>query len=122
MVSPAVSCSAPGYSVLTQYDEQGFLTTETVPIGISTGWDEQGFATTVYAASCTVSNIATAIKAARVEAVSLRTITSSGLVILPSADATVASASTKDSGTGGQSRVQWAAMACIMLISMIWIL
>jgi len=50
------SCSASGYEVVASYDARGFLTTATVPVGVSTGWDVRGFPTTAYPSNCQISN------------------------------------------------------------------
>lgn len=50
-------CSQSGYSVVTSYDQQGFPTTATVPMGISTSWDHRGFAVTVYPRNCQTRNL-----------------------------------------------------------------
>ncbi|EME42242.1 glycoside hydrolase family 16 protein [Dothistroma septosporum NZE10] len=55
--SPAAAgCSGSGYKVVTKYNEQGFLTTATIPAGASTGWDDKGMPTTVLPANCMISN------------------------------------------------------------------
>nr|POE93355.1 putative extracellular glycosidase [Quercus suber] len=123
VVSPAASCSGLSYSTVTSYDEQGFLTTAIVPVGVSTGWDEQGFATTIFPSGCGPAATVTAAKALLAKADALATITSSGLLTLPSAAATVvASANTPTSGTNGHRSVQWASAACTVLLSLIWFL
>ncbi|KAK3643867.1 transglycosylase [Elasticomyces elasticus] len=50
-------CSVSGYSLVTAFNQQGFATTATVPIGISTGWDDRGLPTTVFPSNCPVSNV-----------------------------------------------------------------
>lgn len=63
--SPAASCTAGGSDkVVTQYDQQGFLKTVTIPPGASTGWDNQGLPTTVYACDTTPVAKLLAIKVA----------------------------------------------------------
>ncbi|KAK4614738.1 putative extracellular glycosidase [Fulvia fulva] len=55
--SPAVGgCSGSGYKLVTKYNEQGFLTTATIPAGASTGWDDKGMPATVLPANCMISN------------------------------------------------------------------
>ncbi|KAK1073350.1 transglycosylase, partial [Friedmanniomyces endolithicus] len=56
-LSPAGFCSVSGNSLVTSYDIRGFLTTATVPVGVSTGWDDRGLPTTVYPSNCPVSNV-----------------------------------------------------------------
>ncbi|KAK5705806.1 transglycosylase [Elasticomyces elasticus] len=50
-------CSVSGYSLVTAFNQQGFATTATVPIGISTGWDDRGMPTTVFPSNCPASNV-----------------------------------------------------------------
>nr|POE48147.1 putative extracellular glycosidase [Quercus suber] len=122
-VSPAAFCSGLSYSTVTSFDEQGFLTTATVAIGASTGWDEQGFATTVFPSGCAASSTVTAMKAIHAQADSLATITSSGLLTLPSAAATiVSSGSDHTSGANMHASIRWTSAACAVLLSLAWVL
>jgi YD repeat-containing protein len=50
--SPAASCTGSGFKTVKSYDQQGFLTTVTVPAGASTGWDNQGLPTTAFPSAC----------------------------------------------------------------------
>ena len=41
----------------TKYDQQGFLTTATVPEGVSTTFDDKGFPVTVFPQNCQASDL-----------------------------------------------------------------
>ncbi|WPH04859.1 Hypothetical protein R9X50_00775600 [Acrodontium crateriforme] len=104
--SSAAPCSVTGYSVVTAYDQRGFLTTNTIPIGVSTAYDARGFPTTIYPSNCDASNLPFAFAAGAVlkETVPTETpsITSSDGVFLSSPSGTnglIAAASTTTTTT-----------------------
>ena len=57
-VSPAAGSSACEYNTVTGYNEKGFLTTATVPVGAKTQYDDRGFPVTVYPKGCGDSTLA----------------------------------------------------------------
>ena len=42
---------------MTSYNDQGFPTTVTVPVGVSTRYDQRGFQVTVYPSNCPTKNL-----------------------------------------------------------------
>ena len=55
-VSQAPHCSN-GYKVVTTFNQRGFKTVETVPVGVSTKFDDKGLPVTVYPPNCQITNI-----------------------------------------------------------------
>ena len=62
-VSPAAGSSGCAYKTVKGYNQQGFLTTETIPVGASTRYDSKGFPVTVYPQGCDVNTAALQNKA-----------------------------------------------------------
>lgn len=62
-VSPAAGSSGCEYKTVKGYNQQGFLTTETVPVGASTRYDNKGFPVTVYPKGCGINTVALQNKA-----------------------------------------------------------
>jgi hypothetical protein len=62
-VSPAAGSSACEYKTVKGYNEKGFLTTATVPVGAKTTFDDRGFPVTVYPQGCEASALALQNKA-----------------------------------------------------------
>ncbi|KAK3703078.1 transglycosylase [Vermiconidia calcicola] len=76
VVSPAAHCSPSGYKTVTGWNDRGFPTTATVPMGVSTGWDDKGFPTTV-CANCEVTHAPNVAKLAAAKGKQFVTTTSS---------------------------------------------
>lgn len=62
-VSPAAGSSGCDYKTVKGYNEQGFPTTETIPVGVKTTWDDRGFPVTVYPKGCEASALSLQNKA-----------------------------------------------------------
>ncbi|KAK1063738.1 transglycosylase [Friedmanniomyces endolithicus] len=131
-VSPAGFCSVSGYSLVTSYDVRGFLTTATVPVGVSTGWDDRGLPTTVYPSNCPASNVPFAAGAVLM-ASSFIASDAGGQVVTSSGDATVArtgpagvitlAATTAASGTasaGEKNGYGWTVCVCVVGLAMVF--
>ena len=54
-VSPAAGSSGCAYKTVKGYNQQGLLTTETIPVGASTTYDNRGFPVTIYPKDCQVN-------------------------------------------------------------------
>ncbi|KAK0363764.1 transglycosylase [Friedmanniomyces endolithicus] len=120
------------YSLVTSYDIRGFLTTATVPVGVSTGWDNRGLPTTVYPSNCPVSNVPFAAGAVLM-ASSFIASDAGGQVVTSSGGATVArtgpagvitlAATTAASGThsaGEKNGYGWTVCVCVVGLAMVF--
>ena len=126
-MSQAGYCSASGYDVVTAYNNQGFLVTHTVPVGISTGWDDRGFPVTKYPSNCPTSNVGfvagAVLKPSSTDgfsAASVEVTTKSDNIMLPSATNGLVAPSAGAAQSGGRRRVQkWLAAFCTLVAAML---